>query len=401
MNTLFQIVISRLAEKRAEREQARQRPPGRWIRCHCGSPIFFNNSYCLACHATLGYVPSLLEVRSFLPGDGPDEWRLAASEGITVPLPLVGRTWRRCGNFDSPAGCNWMVEVGEPWGYCVACRLNRMIPDLSDPANGVRWRKVEAAKRRLIAQLLELGLPVRPKSEDPWRGLAFEFLATLPGQARVMTGHVEGVITLNVEEADDVMREQIRTAMNEPYRTLLGHFRHEIAHHYWDQLIAPTPWLDAFRNVFGDERVDYAAALQRHYANPPVPDWPLRHVTAYASVHPWEDWAETWAHYLQIVDTLATAVGFGLGANDVDFQAAPFAVEALHDTGDPGAESFLAMINSWVELTAVLNELARSLGQRDLCPFVLSNTAVAKLHFVHLVVTRETELQTPGDFLRH
>jgi hypothetical protein len=385
MNTIFETVTTRLAERRAERDQAQIRPRGRGSRCHCRSPIFFNNSFCLACHATLGYVPALLEVRSFRPGPVAGEWWLAAKPGEDIPA--VAPVWRRCANFDTPAGCNWMVPAADPAVFCPACRLNRIIPDLSVPENAARWHKIEAAKRRLVAQLLELGLPVISKPENPWQGLAFDFLATPPGLPRVLTGHLEGVITLNIEEADDIVREQIRSAMNEPNRTLLGHLRHEVAHHYWDQLIARAGWLEPFRLVFGDERADYAAALNRNYACPPPPDWPLRHVTAYASVHPWEDWAETWAHYLQIVDTLATAVGFGLGAADVDFEAAPFTRNVLHDPGHPGAEAFLAMINAWVELTAVLNELSRSLGQRDLCPSVLSTTAVAKLHFVHLVVS--------------
>jgi hypothetical protein len=385
MNTIFETVATRLAERRAERDLAQARPRGRGSRCHCRRPVFFNNSFCLGCHATLGYVPALLEVRSFRPGPVAGEWWLAAKPGEDAPA--AAPVWRRCANFDTPAGCNWMVPAAEGAAFCPACRLNRTIPDLSVPENGARWNKIEAAKRRLVAQLLELGLPVLSKVENPWQGLAFDFLATPPGLPRVLTGHIEGVITLNIEEADDVVREQIRTAMNEPNRTLLGHLRHEVAHHYWDQLIARTGWLEPFRLVFGDERADYTAALDRNYACPPPPDWPLRHVTAYASVHPWEDWAETWAHYLQIVDTLTTAVGFGLGAADVDFEAAPFTRGALHDPGHPGADAFLAVVNAWVELTAVLNELSRSLGQRDLCPSVLSTTAVAKLHFVHLVVS--------------
>jgi hypothetical protein len=44
-------------------------------------------------------------------------------------------------------------------------------------------------------------------------------------------------------------------------------------------------------------------------------------------------------------------------------------------------------MNAWVELTAVMNELSRSMGQRDLYPFVLSPMAVTKMHFVHLVIT--------------
>jgi len=386
MPAIFDFVTNRLAERREEREHSWFRWRGRTYRCHCGSPVFFNNSFCLGCHATLGYVPELQEIRSFGPGAAPGEWMVADRPGQARP-PAGERVWRRCGNFESPAGCNWMVSSCFPGALCTACRLNRTIPDLSVPANAGHWSKIEGAKRRLIAQLLELGLPVRSKGDDPWSGLAFDFLATQPWQPRVLTGHTGGLITLNIEEADEAVRERIRAQMNEPYRTLLGHLRHEIGHYYWDRMIAPSPWLAPFRRVFGDERVDYAAALRQNYAFTPAPDWSLRHVTAYASVHPWEDWAETWAHYLHIVDTLTTALGFGLGGNEVDFQAAPFTREALHDPCHPGGDAFLALVNSWVELTAVLNELTRSMGQRDLYPFVLSTTAVAKLHFVHLVVT--------------
>ena len=327
----------------------------------------------------------MTRIRSFVPGAWPGQWLLARTAGGDALLE--GQVWKRCANFQTPAGCNWMVPVEETGDFCTACRLNRVIPDLTVPENAARWHKIEVAKRRLVAQLLDLGLPVRAKSDDAWRGLAFDFLATPPGQARVMTSHVDGLITLNIEEADDVVREQIRSAMNEPNRTLLGHLRHEVAHHYWEQLVAGTGWHEPFRAVFGDERADYAAALHRHYLEPPAPDWPMRHVSAYASAHPWEDWAETWAHYLQISDTLSTAVGFGFGASDVDFEAAPFTREALHAPDHPDGDGFLAIMNAWVELTAVLNELARSLGLRDVCPSVLSGTAVGKLHFVHLVIT--------------
>lgn len=385
MNLLFEIVLSRLAERQVERDRVVSLPPGRGGRCHCQSPIFFNNSVCLACRAPLGYIPSLMRIRSFVPGAVMGEWWLGAAAAGDRGAEAMA--WRRCANFESPAGCNWMVAMDDPAIFCVACRLNRTIPDLSFPENAVRWHKIEVAKRRLMAQLLEFGLPVRAKSDDPQRGLAFDFVATLPGQLGVMTSHADGLITLNIEEADDVVREQIRSAFDEPHRTLLGHLRHEVAHHYWEQLVAGTGWHEPFRAVFGDERADYAAALQQHYFKSPPPDWPLRHVSAYAAAHPWEDWAETWAYYLQISDTLATAVGFGLGASDVDFETAPFTRDALYAPEHSEADAFLAIMNAWVELTAVLNELSRSLGLRDVCPSVLSAAAVRKLHFVHLVIT--------------
>ncbi|HAB17460.1 MAG TPA: hypothetical protein DCE44_13540, partial [Verrucomicrobiales bacterium] len=188
------------------------------------------------------------------------------------------------------------------------------------------------------------------------------------------------------EEADDAAREKVRAEMHEPYRTLLGHFRHEVGHYYWDRLIAGTKWLKPFQGVFGDEQLDYQTALRRNYEGGPPGDWPQRHVSSYASVHPWEDWAETWAHYLHMLDSLNTALGFGLEADDLEFDAEPFRADSLFDPQATDAERFLALLNSWVELTAVLNELSRSMGQPDLYPFVLSKPAVKKLHFVHTVV---------------
>src|SRR5262249_50270393 len=155
------------------------------------------------------------------------------------------------------------------------------------------------AKRRLVYTLLALNLPLVSRQEDRESGLSFEFLADPadPAAPRVMTGHAGGVITVNVAEADDAERERRRLQMNEPYRPLLGAFRHEIGHYYWDRLIRGSARLAAFRETFGDERADYAEALDRHHAGGPPGDWQDRFVSAYASSHPWEDWAETWAHY--------------------------------------------------------------------------------------------------------
>ena len=201
-----------------------------------------------------------------------------------------------------------------------------------------------------------------------------------------MTGHANGLITLNVEEADDAKREKMRHELGERYRTLLGHFRHEVGHYYWDRLVLDSPWLEPFRTLFGDERADYAAALKANYANGPPADWADRYISSYASAHPWEDWAETWAHYLHVVDSLGTALGFGLDADDIEGIVQPFERDALYAPDEAGAEGFLSLINSWVEMTVVLNELARSMGEPDFYPFVMSKPVVAKLQFVHLIV---------------
>jgi hypothetical protein len=223
-------------------------------------------------------------------------------------------------------------------------------------------------------------------SEDQARGLMFDFLRSPPNGPRVLTGHADGLITLNVEEADDARRERIRVDLHEPYRTLLGHLRHEVGHYYWDRLVRDGPWLEPFRRTFGDERTDYAAALRSNYEHGPPADWADRYISSYASTHPWEDWAETWAHYLHVVDSLGTAIGFGLTADDIDGDIKSFGREALFDPADEGAEHFLSLLNSWIEVTMVLNELARSMGVPDFYPFVMSKPLVAKLQFIHLVM---------------
>jgi hypothetical protein len=361
-----------------------KRHPGRSYPCRCGRPVFFRNSLCLGCQAPLGYAPGTTKIHALEAAGKPGLWKLHDGPG----------THRRCANFDLAAGCNWLLPEEDPQPLCRACRLNRTIPDLEDPAegkvNGELWRRIEVAKRRLVASLLAFGLPVRSReTEDPERGLAFDFLRSPKDGPRVLTGHADGLITMNIEEADDAVREKIRDSLREPYRTLLGHFRHEAGHYYWDLLIAGTPWHEPFRAVFGDERADYAAALKRHYEQGPDPDWPQRHVTSYASVHPWEDWAETWAHYLHIVDSLVTAINFGFGGDTVDLGIEPFGEDALHDPEHPEAGRFLTLLNSWIEVIAVLNELNRSLGKPDPYPFVLSKAAVKKLQFIHIVVMAE------------
>ncbi|WP_459616090.1 zinc-binding metallopeptidase family protein [Bordetella sp. 2513F-2] len=350
----------------------------RLYRCVCGQPVFFDNTECLNCHAQLGYEPHLGRVVALAEGPQPGSWRLAGRQR--------SRMYRRCANFDTPAVCNWLVPAGARETLCPACALNRTIPNLSDPENGRLWAKVESAKRRLVAQLLALGLPLRRAAEPGDGGLMFDLLAPDPDGQPPMTGHDRGLITLNVQEADDAYRVKVREQMHEPYRTLLGHFRHEIGHFYWDRLVAGTPWLDSFRQVFGDERADYGAALQRHYDQGPPADWDQSYISSYASCHPWEDWAETWAHYLHMMDTLETAMSFGVARDAVERPYAPFTETALYDPTDPDGPQFLALVNAWVDLTGVLNELSRSMGQRDFYPFVLPMAVVGKLQFVHRLV---------------
>ena len=337
---------------------------------NCQQPLYFENTRCESCGLRLGYLPEE-EVVSAL-----DE----AADGVWRSLAAPGRLYRFCANARHDV-CNWLTGAEHTDAFCVACKHNRTIPDLSAPENLLQWRKMELAKHRLFYTVLKLRLPLATRPEDP-NGLAFDFLSPSLGQAdaTVLTGHAGGLITLNLTEADDPERERQRKAMGEPYRTLLGHFRHEIAHYFWDHLVANSPAIHEFRQLFGDERQDYQQALQRHYSNGAPSDWLQRYVTPYASAHPWEDFAETWAHYFHIVDTLETAAAFGLRVRPAVTKRV--GLEAMIDF-DPHHAQMDRIISSWLPLTFAVNSLNRSMGQPDLYPFVLSPAVVSKVGFVH------------------
>ena len=340
-----------------------------------------------------------LENASFLPG-----WRTQTKarplknneNNIEAIAPAV--VYLRCSNLQTPAACNWLVPLQKVDAesvstllLCRACRLNRVIPDLDDPDhpdNAMLWGRIELAKRRLISVLLALGLPVASRiTEDTERGMMFDFLRSPDNGPHVMTGHSTGLITLDLQEADDAFREATRTAMGEPYRTLLGHFRHEVGHYYWDRLIRNSPWVDGFRELFGDETQDYVSSLHQHYLKGPPAQWELHFVSAYASAHPWEDWAECWAHYMHMRDAIDTALSFGLAVESIQLEFTPFSLDALYQPDHPEAQQFLDFLNKWTWLTTMLNEMSRSMGQPDFYPFVLPRDVVAKLQFIHLVVT--------------
>ncbi|MFZ5547128.1 MAG: zinc-binding metallopeptidase family protein [Pseudomonadota bacterium] len=364
--------------------------------CRCGRPVFFRNSVCLACRTPLGYDPERRQLWPLEAAPGPrgqaEGWWRAAM----APRGTATARWRQCSNLGTASACNWLIGADDPQlaehpdaPLCRACRLTRTLPDLADSDNARLWLRIANAQRRLVSTLIALGLPVRSQAEDPERGLAFDLLRAPPGGPAVVTGHANGLITLDVVEADDSTRERRRSDLGEPYRTLLGHLRHESGHYYWWCLVDGGPWMAAFREVFGDERADYAAALQRHHTAGPPPDWNSRHVSAYASCHPWEDWAETWAHYLHLVDTLDTARSFGLDGERVELDYERFDPSVLQGTGDPEPKAFMDLVNGWMELTGVLNELSRAMGLADFYPFVLSVPALRKLHLVHQVVAAQ------------
>ncbi|MFQ5436320.1 MAG: putative zinc-binding metallopeptidase [Anaerolineae bacterium] len=361
------------------------------FQCVCGNKIHFENSCCIVCNRALGYLPDV-GVLSSLESD---------QQGLWVALhPAADRgTYRMCGNYETENVCNWMVPVTDPNRFCQSCRLNLVIPNLSDVKNRMSWLRIETAKRRLLYTLLELGLPVLGKDNDHRHGLAFKFLADRPDDIEFMdnvspdgsvkTGHCDGTITINIAEADPSAREEMREKMNELYRTLLGHFRHEIGHYYWSLLVAGTQWLEPTRELFGDERGDYVQALKQYYADGPSSGWESDYISAYASAHPWEDWAETWAHYMHMIDTLETAHDFGftiegrevLSPKVIPGNGSQFAEGTIYHPA-----SFDMLLNNWINLTIAMNALNRSMGLPDAYPFALSAKPSEKLRFIHQLI---------------
>jgi hypothetical protein len=342
---------------------------------NCGQLVYFENTQCERCGFALGFLPDGAIMTALRPN----------ADGSYVPLAGGAQSVAYCENYQH-GGCNWLIGPGlDP--LCLACRLNRTIPDLSQPDNLRRWQRIEVAKHRLVYSLLRLGLPIESKTEDPEKGLAFDFLAPPAGedgQGTILTGHDNGEITLNVAEADDAVRAEIRQRMGEPYRTLLGHFRHEIAHYYWQRLVQGRKTHDLFRKTFGDETKDYNQALQAHYANGAPADWQAHHISAYASSHPHEDWAETFAHYLHMIDTLETAYAFGLRIRPRAGQDNNLAASISFDPYNQA--TFEPIIEAWLPTTFAMNSINRSMGIDDLYPFVISPEVVGKLKAVHQVV---------------
>ncbi|MGY4155482.1 hypothetical protein ACVINW_001324 [Bradyrhizobium sp. USDA 4461] len=345
----------------------------------CRNVLYFENRTCGRCGHRLGY--------------DPDTDALVSLETDGAAFRSVGGGARRlfCDNANLDA-CNWLVPTCQGSGFCVACRHNGTIPDLSVTHNLALWRKLEVAKHRLLYSLLRWGLPLRTRHEDPAHGLIFNFLADTPA-AKVMTGHENGVITIALSEADEIERERRRIELGEPYRTLLGHFRHEVGHHYWDLLVRDGGELEANRLLFGDDSQDYQSALERHYHDGPPSDWRDRYVSAYASVHPWEDFAETWAHYLHIVDTLEMAGNFGI-------QVAPTGVAseglaARIDFNPYTISDFDRVVASWLPFVFAMNSVNRAIGLNDLYPFMLAPAVIAKLAFVHRLIQKRRATISP------
>ena len=320
---------------------------------NCGQRLAFENSLCLNCGSPLGF--SLDDMALLVIGSGERSEHRGAVDAERFQL---------CANLHL-AQCNWLVEGPEP-ALCTSCALTRTRPADADTKALSAFAAAEKAKRRLIAELHELKLPID--------GLAFDLLSS--EFQPVITGHHNGLITLDLAEGDDVHREQLRVAMDEPYRTLLGHFRHEVGHYYFYRLIDPSPDYRArFAALFGDPDADYQAALDRHYRQGAPAGWQDDFVSSYASMHPAEDWAETFAHYLHIRDTLDTAAAFGFAPAGATFQRPVL-----------GPSGFDTIIDRWLPLAWALNMVNRSMGRDDLYPFVLPGPVLEKMRFVHTVI---------------
>jgi hypothetical protein len=355
---------------------------------NCQQVLFFENSSCMNCGMTVGYCVELAKIVSL-------QHQTGSSQGSVyeVFFPNQGlRHYRQCKNARDHDACNWLVPAERPEQFCNSCSLTEIAPDLNDTNNRIAWAGIEAAKRRLLYTLYALKLPLSSRKEWPNEGVAFHFLRSTNGEP-VMTGHEDGIITLNIAEADSVFRENMREKMGEAYRTVLGHLRHEIGHYYWDRLIKNGTSLQAFRLLFGDDGQDYEQAVQRHYEQGAAANWSESYISAYASMHPWEDWAETWAHYLHMVDTLETAKSHGLTLRvpTAERQGEQMSTDAV------AFRDFESLTSSWNAVTLALNSLNRSMGMKDAYPFVLSPKVLEKLRFVHeLIQTRRAD-QSPGN----
>jgi hypothetical protein len=346
----------------------------RLFKCQaCAQLLYFENTRCEKCQHTLGYEPVQNRLLALEP-----------SEQVFTVAGQPEKSYKFCANA-AHAVCNWLIDASSADDFCLACRHNGIIPDLTSAQNVVNWQKIEIAKHRLIYTLRRLNLPLPTRAENP-HGLIFNFLADSPldPNARVLTGHDSGTITLALAEADDVERERRRSQMGEPYRTLLGHFRHEVGHYFWEMLVRDKGAEESFAALFGDHTRDYDDALRSYYAQGAPANWQESFVSAYATSHPWEDFAETWAHYLHIVDTIEMASAFGIRVEPALDETGE--LEATIDFNPYRIKDFHSIIDAWLPLSFALNNINRSMGQPDLYPFMLSEQAIAKLTYIHSAV---------------
>ena len=384
---------------------------------HCNNPLYFENNACLSCGHPVGFDAGKLSLVT-LETTGNDQYADITDKSIV---------YRFCENA-THSTCNWLVPAIHRGLFCRACELNRTIPELSSQQNLDRWKRIEIAKHRLVYSLLKLQLPFAPKLEEDTpltngnpataegptaanmpppppgqrttaneqpalsEGLAFDFMADVSPEHRIMTGHDKGVITLNIEEADEAERVRHKMDLGERYRTLLGHFRHEIGHYYWDVLIQNTSALAKFRVIFGNEQKDYQSALKTYYETGAPANWVDSFISPYSSSHPWEDWAETWAHYFHLMDTVETAYSFGINIKPTETRNIP-GIRAKINRDPYQVADFQVILAMWIPLTFAINSLNRSMGHEDFYPFVLSPQVMKKLAFIHEICRKKPQMR--------
>ncbi len=333
---------------------------------YCDHPLYFESNHCENCGHLAGYRDSDRKMLTFDPN------------GLKLISDREKLEYTYCKNKEYGV-CNWLVVKDDAQVFCKACQLNRTIPNLSEKKNFEKWKKLEIAKHRLVYQLQKIGLQLFSKINNS-NGLCFDFVAK-QNNPKTMTGHASGVITILLREADSVLREQMRKQLMEPYRTLIGHLRHEVGHYFWDQLVVTDESiLTDFRLVFGDDRENYSDALKNYYKVGAPSNWLTSYISKYASAHAWEDWAETWAHYLHIMDMVETAHFFNLHVSPQNLEK-DMKIDVSFDPYT--MQDFDKIIDACVPLTFAVNSINRSMGIPDVYPFKISPTVVYKMKFVH------------------
>ncbi len=322
----------------------------------CGSDLYFENSVCMTCGSALGYSRATHEIVAVN-----DEGAYVDGEGYV---------WWVCRNLQL-SGCTWLTELAGD--QCSSCDMTRVRPNDADLTGLEEFPPAERAKRHMLVELDRLGIAVVDRERDPVNGLCFDLLSSV--QDGVTIGHANGVITIDLAESDDAYRAKVREKLDEPYRTMLGHFRHEVGHYIQWQHVRSDAQVAQYRDLFGDDTIDYQAAIDRHYRDGAPANWRESYISGYATMHPYEDFAETWAHLMHISDTIDTGVAFGLVSK-----------EQVAATG-----SFVGMVTDvWVPLSIALNNINRSMGKADLYPFVLARKVLDKLGFAASLVPGST-----------
>ncbi|MFT3705217.1 MAG: putative zinc-binding peptidase [Agriterribacter sp.] len=344
----------------------------------CSSVVYFENTECLHCGSSLGFDPLSMEMVPLQ----------QIADKVYLDLRHKRRKWRFCSNVVYHS-CNWLIPSDSKETFCTACALNDTVPYLGKTENLTAWQEIEAAKHRLVYSLLRLGLPFQADAEETSQGLRFEFLEDSPEEGKVKTGHKNGTITINLNEANEAYRAQLKAEMGESYRTLPGHLRHETGHFYWDLFFADDPVaLERFRKMFDDERTDYEAALEAYYKTHGAAGWSDDTITPYATAHPWEDWAESFAHYLHIMDGMETAYYFGIAAHPRVTTRKKWEMDSRVDPYE--ATDFREIISGWILLKNALNAMNTGMGQEPFYPFVISAAVMDKLTFIHSEISKRT-----------